>query len=590
MPSRDSSLEGAALTAGYARGEIEASDVLAVVTERCERPEYKSVFISRFKLPALLEQLRLVEQRRAKGENLALYGLPFAVKDNIDVAGLQTSAGCPAYAYEPAEDATVVRRLRQAGAIVVGKTNLDQFATGLVGTRTPYGACSSVFNGEYVSGGSSSGSAVAVASGLATFALGTDTAGSGRVPAAFNGIVGFKPTRGVLSTAGVVPACRSLDCVSLFTQGAADALNVFEAARAFDASDPYSRPFRGRAMKTAHIRFGVPRPEQLEFFGDQLAERCFEAAVAGFERLGYQRVEVNFEPYHACARLLYAGPWLAERYAAVGEFIQNHSPDVDPTVREIILEGQKLSAVEAFRGAYELQRLCREAAAEWARMDLLVLPTAPTIYRHAEIARRPRELNARLGYYTNFVNLMDLAAIAVPTGFRPDGLPFGVTLIAPAFSDFGLLELARVLSQDAPASDAPRAAPSVKLAVVGAHLEGQPLHFQLLERGARFVERTRTSPPYRLYALTDQSPPKPGLRRDSTFSGPGIEVEVYELGFAEFGSFVASIPAPLGIGQVELADHRRVCGFLCEDDALGGALEISELGGWRVFLSQSSVE
>ncbi|MEQ1860163.1 MAG: allophanate hydrolase [Chthoniobacteraceae bacterium] len=505
--------------------------------------------------------------------SLPLFGQTFAVKDNIDVAGWPTTAGCPEFSYVPDADAPVVARLRALGAIPVGKTNLDQFATGLVGTRSPFGIPRSVFSDAHIAGGSSSGSAVAVAAGLVAFALGTDTAGSGRVPAAFNNIVGLKPTRGVLSTRGVVPACRSLDCVSIFARSVAEAHRVFAASREFDAGDPFSRVWKPESRELRRI--GVPRAGQLEFFGDDGMRALYEQAQRRFEI-----AEIDYSPFRDAARLLYAGPWVAERTAAVGEFLAANPDAGHPVVRQIVMGGAKHSAVESFRASYELARLRRLADAEWTKMDAMLLPTTPTIYTVEEVLADPIRLNSNLGTYTNFVNLLDLCALAVPAGFRPDGLPLGVTLIAPAFHDDALAQLgAAFLREEA----LHLAATGVDLSVVGAHLSGQPLNRQLTSRGAQLVKTCRTASDYRLYALANTTPPKPGLVRAPGFAGPGIETEVWRMSFEAFGEFVAEVPAPMGIGSVVLEDGATVKGFLCEVAAIDGAREITEFGGWRAF-------
>jgi allophanate hydrolase len=537
---------------------------------------------------ALADRDGAIQRARDVDPALPLAGVPFAVKDNIDVAGLPTTAGCPAYSYMPERTAVVVQRLFDAGAILIGKTNLDQFATGLVGTRSPYGACANVFDARYISGGSSSGSAVAVAKGLVAFALGTDTAGSGRVPAAFNDIVGLKPTRGLLSTTGVVPACRSLDCVSIFAGSAAGAERVWRVAQGFDAADPFSRtaePGAGAApWLPGAFRFGVPRDEELAFFGDAESPRLFRSAIARLEAAGGTRVMIDFAPFREAAALLYAGPWVAERYAAVGEFATSHVDDVHPIVGSIIRLAAAKSAADAYRGVYRLEALKRAAASTWAGVDVMLLPTAGTIYTKDAVEADPIQLNTNLGYYTNFVNLMDLAAVAVPAGFRRDGLPFGVSLIGPAFSDAALLALASRFAGTAPqaAGDAPGC---IHVAVVGAHLTGQPLNSQLTDRGARLVQTCRTSPEYRFYALANTTPPKPGLVREPGFDGPGIALEIWAVPAQHFGSFVAGVPPPLAIGSVQLDTGEWVKGFVCEPMATAGATEITACGGWANYLA-----
>lgn len=483
-------------------------------------------------------------------------GLKFAIKDNIDYAGVPTTAACPESAYTPEKSAAVVQRLENAGAVAIGKTNLDQFATGLVGVRSPYGACSSIYNSEYISGGSSSGSAVAVATGQVDFSLGTDTAGSGRVPAAFNGIIGVKPTRGVLSNDGVVPACKTLDCVSIFARDLAIAARVLDVA----TEKPLPPP---EPWTSGPFRFGV-----IDFVGDDAYAPLYDAAITRLEAAGGTRVAIDYTPFRQAAELLYSGPWVAERYAAVGKWLDQ----MHPVVRQIIGGATKYSAVDAFNAIYRLDELRIQAQSEWAKMDVLLLPTAGWIYKIAEVEADPVRLNTNLGYYTNFVNLLDLAALAIPAGFRPDGLPFGVTLIGPAFTDRSLLALASQLDE-------------VPVAVVGAHLTGQPLNSQLTERGAQLIRTCRTAANYRLYALANTTPAKPGLVRDDGFSGPGIEVEVWSMPTRQLGSFVSLIPAPLGIGSVTLEDGTTVKGFICEPAGLSRATEITQLGGWRAFLA-----
>jgi allophanate hydrolase len=500
-----------------------------------------------------------------------------------------TTAGCPSFAYRAKRSATVVTRLIDAGAILVGKTNMDQFATGLVGVRSPYGSCSSVFDDRYISGGSSSGSAVAVAKGLCAFSLGTDTAGSGRIPAAFNNLVGVKPTRGVISTTGVVPACKSLDCVSIFAANAADAAAVWRVASGFDVTDSYSRRFApgSGAAPWLHgpFRFGIPRDADLNFFGDEETPSLYRKAAERLEEIGGIPTEIDFTPFHETADLLYLGPWVAERYSAVGEFVTNAPTGVHGVVRDIIMSSSKYRAVDAYRAAYRLEELKREAAAQWAAIDVLVLPTAGTIYTHEAVEADPVGLNSNLGYYTNFVNLMDLAAVAVPAGFRADGLPFGVSIVGPAFSDEALLALGECfLGEKSTSAAAPGC---ISLAVVGAHLGGQPLNHQLTERGARLVKACRTSAHYRLFALRNTVPEKPGLVRDPDYAGPGIDLEVWAVPEDHFGGFVAAVPPPLAIGSVQLETDEWVKGFVCEPAAIHGATEITHFGGWRQYMRRN---
>ena len=559
---------------------------VASLYDRLDAEPLNPVWISRVKRESALKRAREIETH----PELPLAGMTFAVKDNFDVAGMDTTAGCPAYAFQPSETATVVRRLEEAGALLIGKTNMDQFATGLVGTRSPYGACSGVFNSRYISGGSSSGSAVAVARKQVTFSLGTDTAGSGRVPAAFNGLIGLKPTRGLLSTHGVVPACRSLDCVSIFAANCIDAHEVWQIARGIDRADAYSRePRAGQGAAPwlySDFRFGVPAAEQLEFFGDEEAAYLFQTAVEHLQQIGGEKVVIDYTPFRLAAELLYGGSWVVERFVAIKDFFRAHSAEMDPVVRNIIGGATKLTAADTFASEYRLRELCAEAATQWREMDVLVLPTTGTIYTHDQIAAEPIRLNSNLGYYTNFVNLMDLAAVAVPGGFRPNGLPFGISLIGTAFTDEALLALAhRYLGGTTPLVD--KCPGCVEVAVVGAHLSGEPLNYQLTERGARLLKTCRTATDYRLYALTGTVPAKPGLVRDPSFRGSGIELEVWAMPEDRFGDFVAAIPAPLGIGTVTIDDGDEVKCFVCEPHAMAGATEITHFGGWRAYRASS---
>ena len=530
---------------------------------------------------------------------LPLYGIPFAIKDNIDLAGVPTTAACPDFAFTPGKSAVVVQRFIDAGAIPIGKTNLDQFATGLVGTRSPYGACRNSFDPDFVSGGSSSGSSVAVAKGHASFSLGTDTAGSGRVPASFNNLVGHKPTCGVLSATGMVPACRSLDTISIFALTSEDAQQVLSVAAAFDAADPFSRrpePHGFDFGSSPAFRFGVPRAADLEFFGNREGERLFREAVETLRGLGGEQVEIDLQPFLETARLLYGGPWVAERYAAIREFFDKHPEALFPVTRQIVGASAKWLAADAYDALYRLKALKRVADANWAKVDCIVTPTAPRHYRIAEVEADPVQLNANLGYYTNFMNLLDYSATAVPAGFQADGLPWGVTLFAPAFQDVPLLRLGgrlqrvRVQTVGAtglplpPASAVPAAVSGqVRVAVCGAHMSGLPLNPQLTSRGGRLVAAVKSAPQYKFYALPGGPPQRPGMVRAG--GGAAIDMEIWELPAREFGSFVAGIPGPLGIGTVELADGGKVQGFVCEAHAAAGATDITSYGGWRAWLA-----
>lgn len=543
------------------------------------------VWISRAEPVALRAAAKAVDARVAAGERLPLAGVPYAAKDNIDVSGFETTAACPAFAYVPRRSAAVIERLEAAGAICVGKTNLDQFATGLVGTRSPYGIPRNAYNRDYISGGSSSGSAVAVAAGLVAFALGTDTAGSGRVPAAFNHLVGFKPSKGRWSTRGLVPACRTLDCITVFTDAIADARAVDAVLAGFDAEDPFSRP--AADVPLAARRIGVPRADQLVFFGDYQAEHLYHRACAVLANRA-EIVAIDIDPLLEAARLLYGGPWVAERTAAIAPLLETNPLAIDPVVREVIAPGREMLATEVWKGIYHLADLARQAEAMWADIDALVLPTTGTTYRVAELAEAPIALNSNLGRYTNFVNLLDMAAVAVPAGARANATGFGITLLGPAHTDLALMELARdyLAATDLPpppSLDLGDRMDTVKLAVVGAHLEGMPLHWQLTSRSASFVGADTTAPHYRLYAMADSVPPKPALVHAA--DGAAIAVEVYELGLAAFGSFVAEVPPPLAIGTVTLSDGSSVKGFVAEPRALAGAEDITHLGGWRAYIA-----
>ena len=578
--------EVGAIAAAVAGGETRAVAVAQEALARARRyaEVQPAVWITRLSDAAVLDAAKRVDARIAAGETLPLAGVPFAIKDNIDLAGVPTTAGCPDFAYTPSASATVVDRLVAAGAVPIGKTNLDQFATGLNGTRSPYGAPACVFNRAYVSGGSSSGSAVAVAAGLVAFALGTDTAGSGRVPAAFNGLIGFKPSKGRWSTAGLVPACRTLDCISLLTHTVADARAIDPVVAGFDEADAYSRPLEDRLV--AVRRIGVPKPDHRLFLGDAAAERLYGTALDALS-LTAELVEVDTTPLREAAALLYSGPWVAERTAAAQALLDRSPDSIDPVVRTILEEGRAVSGTDVFQGQYRLAALLRIADRMWRDIDLLALPTTPTIYRIAEMRAAPVALNSNLGLYTNFVNLLNMAAVALPAGWRDNRTGFGITLIGPAWTDDALLDAGdaylRTCGHPSPPIDLEDRMDTVKLAVVGAHLEGMPLHWQLTSRNARLVAATETAPTYRLYAMANSTPPKPALIHAA--DGRGIAVEVYELDVAAFGSFVAEVPAPLAIGSVMLADGSTVKGFVAEPRALDDATDITELGGWRAYIA-----
>jgi allophanate hydrolase len=587
----------ASLHAAYGNGWTTA-EMIDMVLARIDAVDDPGIFLH------LAERSRLIAEAAALGAfdpvSKPLWGIPFAVKDNIDVAGMPTTAACPDFSYLPEVDATVVRLLRQAGAIVIGKTNLDQFATGLVGVRTPYAVPRNAIDPMLVPGGSSSGSAVATAHGIVSFALGTDTAGSGRIPAGLNNIVGLKPSLGALSTTGVIPACHTLDCVSIFALTVDDAWSVFSVAAKVDPADAYSRAIKTSGFGAAPpvLTIGIPAKPDLQFFGDSQMETAYSAALTALTRLGHKLVELPFADFYKVANLLYEGAWVAERYAAVKTFFDEKEASFHPVTRKIYGGAKTLSAADAFNGLYALQALKQKVAPLIASVDLICVPTAPTHYTLADLEAEPIRENSRLGTYTNFVNLLDMCGIAVPTGTRGDGLPASVTLLAP----FGRDDLAASLARDlhrasglslgATGWPQPGARPIaeqakgdlIDLVVVGAHLSGMPLNGQLKALEARFLKSTRTAASYRLFALAGQNPAKPGLIRVNDGKGAEIAVEVWQLTPAAFGQFVAAIPAPLGIGTISLADGTDAKGFLVESVGLDGASDITGYGGWRAYI------
>ncbi|MFT4247877.1 MAG: allophanate hydrolase [Pseudomonas sp.] len=584
-----------ALHAQYRVGTLDPAALVAMLRERIALEAANNAWIHVLDEDELRPYLQAL---RGKGpDQLPLYGVPFAIKDNIDLAGVPTSAGCPAYTYVPDAHAGVVERLIAAGAIPLGKTNLDQFATGLVGVRSPWGAVANAFDPDYVSGGSSSGSAVAVARGMVSFALGTDTAGSGRVPAGFNHLLGIKPTPGRWSTRGIVPACRTLDCPSLFALNPDDAARVSAVLDGFDPRDPYSRHRHDVAGRLPRVRIGVPGQSQREFHGDVAYAEQYRRTLERWREQGHELLEIDLAPLREVAALLYEGPWVAERLLTVQPLLRRDPEAVLPVIRDIVAQAEGQSAAEAFSALYRLQALRREAEALMAGLDALLLPTAPTHYRITEVQADPLRLNSHMGHYTNFVNLLDMAAVALPSGFTAAGRPFGTTLIGPAWSDAYLLELARrQLRADGFAGggcfpepwleDSPPLPGRVELAVCGAHLSGMPLNGQLTERSGHRLAVMRSAPRYRLLALAGGPPQRPGMIRDPE-RGAAIEMELWSLPVSELGSFVAAIPAPLGIGKVELEDGRWVSGFICEGIGERGAQDITSLGGWRRYVAQA---
>ena len=435
----------AAIVAAHRSGKFSPADTIARSYARLRAYCDPAMFIT------LRDEANAVAEARALSDaNVPLYGVPVAVKDNIDVAGMPTTAACPAFAYKAQRDASAVARLRAAGAVVIGKTNLDQFATGLNGTRSPYGTPRNPIKSELIPGGSSSGSAVAVAAGIVPLALGTDTAGSGRVPAGLNNIVGLKPSLGLVSTYGVVPACRTLDCVSVFALTVEDAWTALAAMAGPDDKDPYSRkrPLRNPGALPAHLKLGVPRAGQRLFFGDRQFEAAYDTALTRLAKLGCAIVDIDIEPFYETARLLYEGPWLAERAIVAKPVLDSDPNALHPVTREITIGGFKPTAMDAFAAFYKLEELRRVAERTFEHVEALALPTAPTAYTVTQMLADPIQLNSRLGTYTNFVNLLDLCGLALPAAFTEDGVPFGITLLAPGGSDALLASIGRTFHAD----------------------------------------------------------------------------------------------------------------------------------------------
>lgn len=559
----------------------------AVIDESLRRIENapSSIWISRESSEQLDAYLKRLDAHSPA--DLPLYGIPFAVKDNIDLEGLPTTAACPDFSYRPKRSAFIVERLVELGAIPLGKTNMDQFATGLVGIRSPYGAIPNRFAPEYISGGSSSGSAAALAYGLCSFSLGTDTAGSGRVPAAFNNLVGVKPTRGLLSTSGVVPACKSLDCVSIFALNHSDARYILAIAAAEDIEDDYSRsaPWCGNGKADRlpeNWTFGVPENSELDFFGNEDFRKAFDKAVSIFEKAGGKKVSISFSPFLEAARLLYEGPWVFERYEAVGKFIEEHPDSIHPVTRSIIAPKRIPHPSEVFTGFHRLQGKKKIADREFSKVDVLLTPTVGTIYRTGEVEKDPIRLNSNLGYYTNYMNLLDYSALAIPAGFSNSSdpavtrFPFGVTIVGKAFDDFKLFDVAEKV--------APLFESKIVFAVCGAHLKGEALHDEISH--AEFLESARTAQEYRMFAISDGKIQKPAILAGGKND---FYVELYAMNAADFGKFVAQIPAPLGIGKIKLSDGRFVSGFIGDSSILENAekfsvQDISGLGDWRKYI------
>ncbi|MAS45651.1 MAG: allophanate hydrolase [Rhodobacteraceae bacterium] len=586
----------ASLHAAYASG-TDPRDVAAESFRRIEAAGDPAIF------------LHLVDRAAAAAAAAALppfdpvayplWGVPFAAKDNIDAEGCPTTAACPAFAYQPSADATAVAALKAAGAILIGKTNLDQFATGLVGVRSPYGFPRNAVDPLIVPGGSSSGSAVSVARGLVSFSLGTDTAGSGRVPAALNNIVGIKPSLGAISATGLVPACRTLDTISIFALTVEDAWAAYRAAAVYDKADAYARPFdlAPLAAPAPTFRVGVPAPGARKFFGDEVQADAFADALDELRALGGEVVELDFTPFYDVAEMLYEGAWVAERYAAIEQMMRERPEEVHPVTRAIIGKAEGLSAADAFRGFYRLQALKRHTDPLIDSVDLIATPTMPTFYSVADLEADPVTPNSNNGTYTNFVNLLDMCGIAAPLAARSDGRPGSITLLARAGKDAQIAALASALHRRAGATlgatgwalpAAPEAATvaapgEIALVAVGAHMSGLPLNGELTRLGARFIRATATAPDYKLFALPGGPPKRPGMVRAE--GGGAIAVEVWAVPEAQFGAFIRGVPAPLGIGTVTLADGTTAKGFICENAGLEGAEDVTRFGGWRAYLA-----
>ena len=589
------------LIESYKNKSLTPKKVVENIIQRSEQFADHEIWIHQLSLAEIQPYLDDLESKSI--DDLPLYGIPFAIKDNIDLADIPTTAACPAFANTPDKSAFVVQQLINAGAIPIGKTNMDQFATGLVGVRSPepWGSCKNSFNKEYISGGSSAGSSVSVALGLVSFSLGTDTAGSGRVPASFNNLVGLKPSIGLLSMTGVLPACRSLDCVSIFALTTDDANKVLEQAAVYDSEDQYARKIsfdnnnRQYGLPDTRFTFAVPKPEQLEFFANESAQTLFNGSVKKMESLGGVKEEIDFTIFIQAAKLLYEGPWVAERYVAIEELISQQPDKLLPVIKTIIGGAEGKLATDAFKAEYQMQVYRARAKQILAQVDFLMTPTAGTIYTIDEVNADPIKLNSNLGFYTNFMNLLDCACVAVPAGFLDNGLPWGISLVSTAMQDRKLLSYANKwqqynklmpgnLDMPLPASDAVAInfSDTIPIIVCGAHLEGLALNWQLTERGAQLQEKTTSAKSYRMFVI-EGALKRPGMIRDDKADNI-IDIEIWQIPKSEFGSFVAAIPAPLGIGKVETSDGRWLPGFICEGYATEGARDISHLGGWRQYL------
>ncbi len=605
-PAETGSLDFHTLSEAYASGQLTPSKVVNAIYDRIAARGDDHVWIHLVPREDALKAAAELEKTGYDGR--PLWGIPFSIKDCNDVIGLPTTNALKEGAYIAESTGQAVTRLFDNGAILIGKTNMDQFGIGLVGMRTPYGACSSVFNDDYISGGSSSGSAVSVAAGLSSFSIANDAAGSGRVPAGFNNIVGIKPTPGIVSNACVSGGgcVKTIETVSVFALTVEDGMAVMRVITGYDPSYPFSKPEADHvpldvAPAPPKFRFGIPAGAALRFFGDSEAEQLFQEAIERLDAMGGELVEVDFTPFEETQRILYEGPWISERALSLDKVLAQYGDAIHPVTKKILENSGQYSSLDTFRAIHRIAELKCATRPVWNDIDVLLVPTTPTIYRKSEILADPIALNARLGIYTNFVNLMGLCGVAVPNGFRDDGLPSGVTFLAPGMEEAKAASIAAEFHRRVgvglakhlnpyPAYGAPRGIPADhrEIAVVGAHLTGMPLNHELTERGGVFRGKTRTSGDYRLYALAGTVPPKPGLVRDPKAEGPGIEVEIWSLPLTGFADFVERIPEPLGIGKITLEDGRKVSGFLCEPIALEGATDITAHAGWRNYLASKA--
>ncbi|MGG4481942.1 allophanate hydrolase [Paenibacillus illinoisensis] len=566
-----------ALRTGYLRGSFTPAEVVESIIERAKDTEDYHVWItrpSRERITPYLEKLQHLSITE-----YPLWGIPFAIKDNIEVQGWPVTAGCPEFSSVSEQYAIVVERLIAAGAIPVGKTNLDQFATGLVGTRSPYGETCNALRPELISGGSSSGSAVAVALGQAAFSLGTDTAGSGRIPAALHGLVGYKPAVGAWPSTGLVPACRSIDCITVFTHELEDAVSVDRIVRGPHAEDAFSKT-RPLGPTRAPAKWLLPKGE-LTFFGPfaEAYETAWQAAKQALLQSGVYVDEVDISMLQEAAALLYEGPLVAERWADLEMFAQQHPGALFPVTEKVLRTGGKdtFTAAALFRAQHRLAEI-RRSTAEWLHNAVLVLPTCGGTWTREQVQQDPIQTNSHMGLYTNHCNLLDLSAIAVPAGKAAEDLPFGITLFTLPEQEASMVEAARIFE---PHHN------RLLVAVCGLHMRGMSLEPQMTGLGAFFVEETRTAPEYRLYKL-NTSPAKPGLVH-TLEEGTSIDLELWSMPLSSFGSFTAAIPAPLGIGKIMLQDGRVVSGFICEASAAQNAVDMSHLGGWRNIVAGDAV-